>query len=55
VAVGLIATKSGADGLYGMPGENGDTIVGLLGDSCAFVSQLAEEVGGELGALEFLE
>jgi hypothetical protein len=55
VAVGLVAAKSGADGLDRIARENGDAVVGLLCDSCALVSELAKCVGGELRALEFLK
>ncbi len=51
----FIAGKGGADGFNGRAGENGDAVIGLLGDGDGFVAEGRKGEGGKLGGLEFLK
>lgn len=55
VAVGLIAGERGAQGFQRVTGEDGDAVVGLLGDGRALVAEFAKGVRGKVGALQFLQ
>ncbi len=55
MAVSFIAGERGAEGLDGVAGEDGDAVVGLLGNGRALVADGFEDVGGEVCALELLQ
>jgi hypothetical protein len=55
VAIGFVAGERGGDDLNGRAREDGDAVVGLLGDGSGVVAEILEDGIGELGGFELLE
>jgi hypothetical protein len=55
VAVGFVAGEGGGDGFYRLAGENGDTVIGLLGDGSDMVAEVFEGGVGKLRGFELLQ
>ncbi len=55
MTIGLVAAQGSANGFERMARQDGDTVVGLLGDGGALIADGGEGISGEVGAFELLE